>query len=572
MKKKYLASLTIASMLLPTIAASQIGVASENEVKTQETSQTADVPVTPPSVETPQQSIPETAPAPEAVQTPEADPVESAPQNSEAIETPASIVPEESVPSEPKTVPTPENQSSTEIEGKSVEVNPLDVEPFPPNVPTDTAPAINIIPVQTIIKGSTFDPMAGVSATDKTDGDITSKVTFTGTVDVNVEGSYLLTYSVTNSKGQTTTQSAHIMVVDSTIGMYSIELADFSIPKGADYIQAIRERIVIKDADGTIIPTASANIQVSGHHSTDKAGKISVEVAVLSTYNTVTKKVVTITITDESSVRIDANDVSLKVGDTFDPYAYAKGFSMDAAGIETPLNPAADASSTGLFVVSNEVDTSKAGTYQVVYQAKNDSGQVATKTIKVTVSEDKSERVPKIIVEDKLMYVGDKLTTDMILAWASTENPDDFITGFKVLNGKIKVKLIDDTLVEPGVHQFMFYAKTAEGKTAEKTMTLTVKEKEAPVDGVDKEMPAQTPSETPTKEIASDQTKVTGTNKVKKLAVTKNEQKGSVKTTTNDKLPETGDDSKNLFLSMCGLLVTTISAFFLSKKKGLIRK
>lgn len=562
MKKKYLASLTIASVLLPAFMATQTGVASETDMAPQEASAPAtEEPAAPtaPAAEVPMPvtPIPEpVAPAPETPPAPEVPSVETAPQQkTEAAATPAA----------------PAEQPVAEAQEQATDVNPLDVEPFPPNVPTDTAPAINLIPVQSIRKGTAYDPMAGVTATDTVDGDITSQITYTGSVDVNTVGEYPIIYSVTNSRGKNTRQLAIIHVIEDNVGMYSIELADFSLPIGSDYIQAIRERIVIKDEDGSIVPTASANILVSSHHSTDKAGQITVEVVVLSHYNTVTKKMVNITITDDSaveeSVRIEANDVTLAVGDTFDPYAYAKGFSTDASGVESPLSQASDASSTGLFVLSNDVDTSKAGAYNVTYQARNDSGTVVTKTIAVTVTEDKSDRLPVILVEDKVMYVGDKLTTDMIMGWATTEDPNDFITGFKVMNGKIKVKLLGNTLVEPGVHEIKFSAMTKEGKTAEKTMTLTVKDKEVPSNGNENE----TPKDEPTKGIEAEETNVAGAKPtgVKKISTVKTEQKGSVKVAANENesLPETGESTSNVLITLIGLIMSTGIGVFLFKKK-----
>ncbi|MDT2391571.1 immunoglobulin-like domain-containing protein [Enterococcus avium] len=551
MKKKYLASLTIASVLLPAFLATQGVIAAENEGNPQTATQTTEAPA--PAV--PTVEVPTSTPTPE-VQTPEI-------SNPTPEETPVQESPQETAP-----VPEQGTQQKSLPQEKQTEVKPLDVEPFPPNVPTDSAPAINIIPVQTITKGTAFDPMAGVSATDQTDGDITSKVTVSGNVDVNVEGSYLLTYSVTNSKGQTATQSAHIVVVAPNIGMYSIELADFSLPKGADYVQAIRDRIVVKDADGTILPIEPLNIVVSSHHSTDKVGTIAVEVAVLSSYNTVTKKIVNITIVDNSAVRIDASDVTINVGDTFDPYNYAKGYETDVNGTETALGQAADASSTGIFVLSNNVDATKAGTYQVTYQVRSSAGTVDTKTINVTVTDNASDRLPTIIVEDKVMYVGDKLTKEMVLAWAKTEDPNDFITGFKVMNGEIKVRVIGDTLVETGVHEIMFYAMTAEGKTVEKSMTLTVKDKEAATEGNGNgtsEKESSSTEKEPVKVIESTKTENKKVETVKKMNT---EQKGSVDTAA-DELPKTGESSSNVFLSLLGIFMSTgVVAFLLKKKKS----
>ena len=74
------------------------------------------------------------------------------------------------------------------------------------------ASADDVVPVisgvnesTTITVGSKFDPMAGVSATDDIDGDLTDKIKVEGTVDANKVGDYKLVYSVTNSRGKTTT-------------------------------------------------------------------------------------------------------------------------------------------------------------------------------------------------------------------------------------------------------------------------------------------------------------------------------------------------------------------------------
>ena len=74
------------------------------------------------------------------------------------------------------------------------------------------ASADDVVPVisgvnesTTITVGSKFDPMAGVSATYDIDGDLTDKIKVEGTVDANKVGDYKLVYSVTNSRGKTTT-------------------------------------------------------------------------------------------------------------------------------------------------------------------------------------------------------------------------------------------------------------------------------------------------------------------------------------------------------------------------------
>lgn len=69
----------------------------------------------------------------------------------------------------------------------------------PASVPTITNSASN-----NLTQGDTFDPMAGITATDVEDGDITSKVTIvSNNVDTNTPGTYTIVYSVTDSSNQT---------------------------------------------------------------------------------------------------------------------------------------------------------------------------------------------------------------------------------------------------------------------------------------------------------------------------------------------------------------------------------
>ncbi len=77
----------------------------------------------------------------------------------------------------------------------------------------NSAPTITGVKDQTIKVGESFDPKAGVSAKDKEDGDLTSKIEIDGEVNTNKAGEYKLTYTVKDSKGAKATASATITVV-----------------------------------------------------------------------------------------------------------------------------------------------------------------------------------------------------------------------------------------------------------------------------------------------------------------------------------------------------------------------
>lgn len=80
----------------------------------------------------------------------------------------------------------------------------------------NTAPIIEGAVDQTITVGQAFNPLTGVTATDAEDGDLTSKIKVSGTVDTKVAGTYTLMYSVKDKKGLETFKSVTITVKEPT--------------------------------------------------------------------------------------------------------------------------------------------------------------------------------------------------------------------------------------------------------------------------------------------------------------------------------------------------------------------
>lgn len=91
------------------------------------------------------------------------------------------------------------------IYGEAGEVVPPVTEPevTDPEVTPDvnTPPQIFGATNEVITVGENFDPMAGVTATDTQDGDLTAGITVDGTVDINTPGTYTVTYKVSDSTG-----------------------------------------------------------------------------------------------------------------------------------------------------------------------------------------------------------------------------------------------------------------------------------------------------------------------------------------------------------------------------------
>lgn len=79
----------------------------------------------------------------------------------------------------------------------------------------------------TIEEGDAFDPMAGVTAEDNVDGDLTSEVKVNGEVNVNKPGTYIIEYEVEDSAGNFKSQLRQI-TVDYKFGFGKTYNGDFS--------------------------------------------------------------------------------------------------------------------------------------------------------------------------------------------------------------------------------------------------------------------------------------------------------------------------------------------------------
>ncbi|MGL4820772.1 MAG: immunoglobulin-like domain-containing protein [Bacilli bacterium] len=97
---------------------------------------------------------------------------------------------------------------------RTVTVKEKEVTPPPAE---NTAPTISGASNVTINVGDTFDPRAGVTATDKEDGPLTSSITIEGKVDTSQAGVYTLTYRVADSKGLTASVTRTVTVKEKPV-------------------------------------------------------------------------------------------------------------------------------------------------------------------------------------------------------------------------------------------------------------------------------------------------------------------------------------------------------------------
>lgn len=131
-------------------------------------------------------------------------------------------------------------------------------------------PTFNGLNTRKVQVGTSFDPLKGVKAIDREDGDITSKIKISGTVNTNIPGDYTLEYSVEDSKGGKAVEKRIITVTrDEVINSLPV----FSGTEDKDLIIGVPFDLLggvsaIDDEDGDI----TSSIKVEGTVDTNKLG------------------------------------------------------------------------------------------------------------------------------------------------------------------------------------------------------------------------------------------------------------------------------------------------------------
>jgi hypothetical protein len=106
----------------------------------------------------------------------------------------------------------------------------------PTTVATDTDPVISGADDVTIEKNSVFVPLAGVTAFDQEDGDITDRITYAGNVNPMAVGVYTAVYTVVDNDGNVTSVERTVTVVfTDTQGPLLVGAGDITIYVGADF-------------------------------------------------------------------------------------------------------------------------------------------------------------------------------------------------------------------------------------------------------------------------------------------------------------------------------------------------
>lgn len=358
------------------------------------------------------------------------------------------------------------------VSDKALGIQPID------NTKPEVEPVINAKSLSLKVNDK-FDPMVGVTATDENNKNITSDIKVVeNTVDTSKPGKYIVVYQVTTGKSKTITKQIDVTVVGNVkpVVKPTITVKNRTIKVGEKFNPL--EGITAKDSEGTDI-TSKLRVEENTVDSS-KPGNYVVVVSVVDSHGTsaVANYIVEVT-QSETPTKPDKDtkppviegleDITLKVGDRFSP---KEGITVkdDVDG------------SPKLEVVENTVDTSKPGTYVVVYQASDASGNKTVQSIKVVVKPKEDVKpldteAPKLTVENRRVPIGTKI--DLMQGVSAIDNIDGDITSQVTIN---KGNLNTDKV---GVYSVVYTVKDKAGNVTNKSATIDVYSNKPVIEGSD---------------------------------------------------------------------------------------
>ena len=329
---------------------------------------------------------------------------------------------------------------------------------------------INWIPVisasdRALTVGDVFNVMDGVSASDHEDGDITGSVVVeSSNVDTNTVGSYQVTYRVTDSQGASSTKTITVIVnpkMEEINWMPVISASDKVLTVG-DVFNVMDGVSASDHEDGDV--TGSVVVE-SSNVDTNTVGSYQVTYRVTDSQGASSTKTITVIVNPKMEALnevpvINAVDKILTVGDTFDVKKDATASDAEDGNLTDKIE-----------VIRNEVDTGKAGTYEVTYKVTDSQGASSTKTILVTVNPkiESLNEVPTIKAEDKTITVEDKFDVKKDVTATDKEDGD--------LTDKIEVVKNDVDTTKPGTYEVVYKVTDSKGASKKKTIKVTVNPK-----------------------------------------------------------------------------------------------
>lgn len=289
-----------------------------------------------------------------------------------------------------------------------------------------------------------------VKALDKDGNEIDIKdIVIDGKVNTAVAKDYPIKFTILNHKKQPVTRATIVKVKED---LTSLEVKDSTLYFG-DRWQPEDNLVKATDADGN--PLDISDIKVIGNVDIKTAGEYPVTYTILNHAKEEITKVATITMQGHDLTYLEVEDSTLYVGDTWNPadnLIKARDKDGNELGIED-------------VIVENTVDTSKAGTYEVVYALLNHRNEKLSNIATITVKKDYTD----LQVKNSTIYLDDQWTPADNLVKATDQDGNNIDVKDIVVDSNVDTS-------RTGICKVKYTILNHKGEKITKTATIIVKE------------------------------------------------------------------------------------------------
>jgi len=255
----------------------------------------------------------------------------------------------------------------------------------------DLMPFIQVDPYMVFLPlDALFDPMAGVSVIDPTDGDITDNIIVNSDVDTSRAGEYIVNYTITNSLGISNGNQRIVFVFDSSVPI--IRAYDFESPLGQEIDNYSVHFEAYDLEDGDLWESIVWDINAVDIYT---VGTYPIMLSVTDSDGNTAQTTCNVTIKDYSYPQLEAYDHQVIIGTDYNPLNYVYAWDQEDGEISHLIQ-----------VLENNVDTNTLGTYTVTYSVTNSQDKTTTKTVNVEV-------INEPLVEYFLIYDGNMIRMEI---------------------------------------------------------------------------------------------------------------------------------------------------------------
>ncbi len=330
----------------------------------------------------------------------------------------------------------------------------------------NTAPVITASD-KTIKVGEVFNPLAGVTATDAEDGDITAKIEVVeNMVDINSIGKYSVTLEVVDSAGLKSSKSINVKVDKAAVEVNKAQKISASnkVIKSESKFNPYSGVTATDYEDGDITDKVKV---IYNNLNTNVTGLYRIIYEVTDSGGYKVTKTIYVNVIPKSNTRpiIYVDNIIVPLGSRYNPYAMVSAYDNEDGNI------------TGsIIVVYNHVNVYKEGTYKVGYKVTDSMGMSASCVVKVTVKNYYGkEGINKN--QDPIIYANDisvalNAKFDPLEWVAATDKEDGDITN------RVMVIVNDVNTSVEGNYHVTYEVIDSSGNKVNKAMMVYVKKEE----------------------------------------------------------------------------------------------